>query len=278
MDKIFRLWEAKPPGALGEDLLRDIPFLTAYWPNAERRSGASIIVCPGGGYGGLMDYEGRDYALWLNDRGITAFVLNYRLATHGYRHPVITNDLVRAVRFVRAHALKWGLEPSRIGVIGSSAGGHLAAMSLVHFDAGLENAADPIERVSSRPDFGILCYAVLSMGSAIGHDGSKMNLLGPDPKPEDIDYLSAELQVKKETPPCFIFHTQADEIVKVDNALHFAAALVAQEVPVSLHIYPTGLHGVALGFKDYVTGDKRPLHPWTLELDGWLRNYGFISV
>jgi len=278
MDKIFRLWEMKPPGALGDDPLRDIPFLTAYWPGADRRSGASIIVCPGGGYGGLMDYEGRDYALWLNDRGITAFVLNYRLATHGYRHPVITNDLVRAVRFVRAHALKWGLEPSRIGVIGSSAGGHLAAMSLVHFDAGLENADDPVERVSSRPDFGILCYAVLSMGSAIGHDGSKKNLLGPDPKPEDIDYLSAELQVKKETPPCFIFHTQADEIVKVDNALHFAAALIAQEVPVSLHIYPTGLHGVALGFNGYETGDKRPLHPWTLELDGWLRNYGFTSL
>ena len=277
MDKTFRLWEMKPPGALGEDPTRDIPFLTAYWPKADRRSGASVIVCPGGGYGGLMDYEGRDYALWLNDRGITAFVLNYRLATHGYRHPVITNDLVRAVRFVRTHALKWGLETSRVGVMGSSAGGHLAAVSLVHFDAGLENAKDPIERASSRPDFGILCYAVISMGPAIGHDGSKKNLLGPDPKPEDIDYLSAELQVKKETPPCFVFHTQADEIVKVDNALHFAAALVAHDVPVSLHIYPTGPHGIALGFKGYESGDKRPLHPWTIELEGWLRNYGFTS-
>jgi acetyl esterase/lipase len=215
--------------------------------------------------------------MWLNDRGIAAFVLAYRLGSHGYRFPVITNDLVRAMRFVRAGSPKWGLDASRIGVMGSSAGGHLASTLLVHFDPGMENSDDPIEAASSRPDFGILCYPVISMGP-LTNVGCRENLLGPQPRSEDIDFLSSELHVKQDTPPCFLWITQDDKMVKVENVLVFAAALVAQGVPMSLHIYPSGPHGIALGFKGYQTDDKRPLHPWTGELDGWLRNSGFSST
>lgn len=270
MDQIFRLWETAAPGAHGNDPARDIPFLTVFWPAADQRNGTSVIVCPGGGYGGLADYEGRDYALWLNDRGITAFVLNYRLGSHGYRFPVITNDLVRAMRLVRAHSPAWGLDASRIGVMGSSAGGHLASTLLVHFDSGANESSDPVERVSSRPDFGILCYPVISMSPPYGHEGSKRNLLGSEPTAEEVDYLSTERHVKKDTPPCFLWHTQADQMVKVENILVFASALISCGVPLSLHVYPSGLHGIALGFKGYQTHDERPLHPWTRELETWL--------
>jgi acetyl esterase/lipase len=275
MEQIIRLWQTTAPGARGQDPDRDIPFLTPYWPMASGETGASVIVCPGGGYGGRADYEGRDYALWLNERGIAAFVLNYRLGSHGYRFPVITNDLVRAMRVVRANSAGWGLDGARIGVMGSSAGGHLASTLLVHFDSGASEAADPVERVSSRPDFGILCYPVISMVPPWGHEGSKRNLLGPEPSIEEADYLSTEKHVRKDTPPCFIWHTQDDEMVRVENALVFASALMACGVPTSLHIYPSGPHGLALGFKGCQTNDARPLHAWTRELDEWLRLNGY---
>ncbi len=275
MNDVLRLWKKSAPGALGDDPARDVPTITAYRPQAAA-GGASIIICPGGGYGGLMDYEGRDYALWLNDRGITAFVLNYRLGTQGYRFPIITGDLTRAIRLVRYQAGEWGLDPSKIGVMGSSAGGHLAATSMVHFDAGNPQAEDRVERVSSRPDFGILCYAVISMG-ALTDPGSRQNLLGPEPRPEDIEYLSTERQVKTDSPLCFIWHTQADAAVKVENAMAFASACFTQNVPTSLHIYPEGPHGVALGFKGYEHGDSRPTHPWTKELEQWFKQYGLSS-
>ena len=193
------------PGALGKED-KDIPTLTAYMPDPAKATGAAIVICPGGGYGGLAPHEGGQYARFLNEYGIAGFVLKYRLGPDGYRHPAMLHDAARAVRTVRANAGEWKLDPKRIGIMGSSAGGHLASTLLTHFDAGKPDAADPIERQSSRPDLGILCYAVISMGE-LGHRGSRNNLLGKDPSPELVRELSNELHVTKDTPPCFIWHT-----------------------------------------------------------------------
>lgn len=175
----FPLWAGSPPGALGTDPVKDIPTLTPFFPAADKATGGAVVVCPGGGYGGLASHEGRDYALWLNQHGIAAFVLKYRLGSAGYRHPVMMGDLKRAVRYVRAKAADWKLDPKRIGVMGSSAGGHLASTAVTHFDTGKGDAPDPIERASSRPDLGILCYPVITMGPNT-HNGSKNNLLGKE--------------------------------------------------------------------------------------------------
>jgi acetyl esterase/lipase len=158
--------------------------------------------------------------------------------------------------------------------MGSSAGGHLVSTIVTQFDAGAPGAPDPIERESSRPDLGILCYPVISMGP-LGHDESRRNLLGPDPAPGLVEHLSSERRVTPATPPCFLFHTQADEAVPVENTLAFASALQASRVPFSLHVYPLGPHGVGLGAIGYRPGDPRPLHPWTRELHGWLHGLGF---
>lgn len=266
----FPLWPDGAPGALGKED-KDIPTLTPYFANAVKATGASIVICPGGGYGGLAPHEGFQYALWLNEQGIAGFVLKYRLGSGGYRHPIMLQDAARAVRYVRANAEKWKLDPKRIGVMGSSAGGHLASTMLTHFDAGDANAKDPIDRVSSRPDLGILCYAVISMGPNT-HAGSKKNLLGPDPSPELVALLSNEKQVTKETPPCFIWHTWDDQAVKVENALEFATALRQKGVSFSLHIYPKGRHGLGLGTGQW---DPSARLPWTTECALWLQEQGF---
>ena len=266
----FPLWPDGAPGALGKED-KDIPTLTPYFANPAMATGAAIVICPGGGYGGLAPHEGFQYALWLNEQGITGFVLKYRLGSGGYRHPAMLQDAARAVRYVRANAEKWKLDSKRIGVMGSSAGGHLASTILTHFDAGDANAKDLIDRISSRPDLGILCYAVISMGP-LTHAGSKKNLLGPDPSPELVELLSNEKQVTRETPPCFVWHTWEDSAVKVENALEFAAALRRNSVPFSLHIYPKGRHGLGLG-----TGQWDPASrlPWTTECALWLKEQGF---
>lgn len=266
----FPLWPDGAPGALGE-ADKDIPTLTPYFADPSIATGASMVICPGGGYGGLAPHEGFHYALWLNEQGVSAFVLKYRLGSSGYRHPAMLNDAARALRAVRASAEKWNLDPNRIGVMGSSAGGHLASTLLTHFDAGDPQAADPIERVSSRPDLGVLCYAVISMGP-MTHGGSKRNLLGDDPSHELVELLSNEKQVTPDTPTCFIWHTWDDGAVKVENALDFAAALRRNEVPFSLHIYPKGRHGLGLG-----TGAWNPEAriPWTRECALWLKEQGF---
>src|SRR6185295_9341961 len=155
----FPLWPDGAPGALGKET-KDIPTLTLFLTDPAKASGAAIVICPGGGYGGLADHEGSQYARWLNEQGIAGFVLKYRLGSAGYRHPVMLQDAARAVRTVRARAKEWQLDDKRIGLMGSSAGGHLASTLLTHFDPGKADAADPIERVSSRPDLGILCYPV----------------------------------------------------------------------------------------------------------------------
>ena len=272
----FPLWAKDTPGTLGTDPVKDIPTLTPYYPAADKATGAAVIICPGGGYGGLAGHEGRDYALFLNQHGIAGFVLKYRLGSAGYRHPVMMGDVNRAVRYVRAQAAAWKLDPKRIGVMGSSAGGHLASTAVTHFDAGQAEAADAIDRASSRPDLGILCYPVISMG-LLTHGGSKNNLLGKEPSEALVKLLSNELQVTRDTPPCFIWHTWEDKAVKVENALEFAAALQRNGVPFDLHIYQKGSHGLGLGVKGWEP-DKTPataLHPWTHDLAVWLKVQGF---
>jgi acetyl esterase/lipase len=271
----FPLWPAGAPGALGT-APRDIPTLTPFFPAPEKATGAAMIVCPGGGYQHLAAHEGETYAQWLNDHGITAFVLKYRLGSDGYRHPAMLQDAARAVRLVRARAAEWNLDPKRVGIIGSSAGGHLASTLLTHFDTGNPDAIDPIDRVSSRPDLGILCYAVITMGP-LTHSGSKKNLLGTNAPPELVQELSNELHVTKNTPPCFIWHTSEDKTVPVENSLLFAAALRNAGVPFDLHIYQKGAHGLGLGVHQYSPNDPSKLLPWTSDCIYWLKLQGFAK-
>ncbi len=260
-----RLWEGDAPGALGQDA-KDIPTLTPYLAGPDRATGAAIVICPGGGYGGLAGHEGKDYALWLNELGVAGFVLKYRLGSQGYRHPAMLQDAARAVRLVRARAEEWKIDPRRVGIMGSSAGGHLASTLLTHYAVGQATAEDPVERQSSRPDLGILCYAVISMGPNT-HQGSKHNLLGPNPSAALVELLSNELQVTTDTPPCFVWHTWEDTAVKVENSLEFAGALQRHRVPFDLHIYQKGRHGIGLAGG----------HPWTKDCAYWLREQGFAK-
>jgi acetyl esterase/lipase len=266
----FPLWAGDAPGALGKEA-KDIPTLTPYFAPAGKATGAAIIICPGGGYVSLAPHEGFHYALWLNEQGVAGFVLKYRLGSGGYRHPAMMQDVQRAIRYVRANAEKWKLDPNRIGVMGSSAGGHLAATALTHFDAGEQESTDPIDRVSSRPNLGILCYPVITMG-ADTHSGSMHNLLGDKPDPNSITLLSNEKQVTRDTPPVFLFHTFEDSTVKVENTLEFAAALRRSGVPFALHIYTKGNHGMGLGSAQWDPGNR---HEWTYECALWLKEQRF---
>jgi len=262
------LWNDGAPGALGS-AEHDIPTITPILPDPDKATGAAIVVCPGGGYSGLADHEGTAYANWLARHGIAGLLLKYRLGSHGYRHPVMLNDAERALRLARHHATEWNIDPQRVGIIGSSAGGHLASTLVTHFDAGNPASTDPVERHSSRPDLGILCYGVLTMGEHT-HEGSKKNLLGENPADELIHHLSNERQVSEGTPPCFVWHTWEDLAVKVENSLDFAAALRAAGVRFELHIYELGGHGIGLGPKDAP-------HRWAEDCLAWLRERGFAA-
>jgi acetyl esterase/lipase len=266
------LWPDGAPGALGT-ADKDVPTLTPYLVTApaDAKPVAAVVICPGGGYGSLAAHEGRDYALFLNELGISGFVLKYRLGSGGYRHPVMLNDAARAVRTVRARASEWNVDPQRVGIMGSSAGGHLASTLLTHFEAGNASATDPIERVSSRPDLGILCYAVISFGK-FTHSGSRNNLLGSNPSEDLINLLSNELQVTAQTPPTFLWHTVEDKAVPVENSLQFAEALRKNGVPFDLHLYEKGGHGLGLGTREWNPAKR---HPWTQDLAFWLSERGF---
>jgi acetyl esterase/lipase len=269
------LWPDGAPGARGKED-KDIPTLTALYPAPEKATGAAMVICPGGGYGGLAPHEGEAYAMFLRDHGVAGFVLKYRLGSAGYRHPVMLQDVSRALRTVRANAEKWKLDPKRIGIIGSSAGGHLASTLLTHFDSGKPDSEDPIERQSSRPDLGILCYPVITMGEKT-HAGSKANLLGDNPSPELVKELSNELHVTKDTPPTFLFATAEDKVVPVENSLMFAEALSEAGVPFDLHIYQKGPHGMGLGFHVYAPYDPAKLHPWTQDCLFFLKQHEFVK-
>lgn len=271
----IRLWDGDAPGALGQ-ADHDVPTLTPYLPAEGKASGTAIVVCPGGGYGGLAGHEGEGYAKWLADNGISAFVLKYRLGSKGYRHPVMLGDASRAIRLVRAKAADWKIDPKRIGIMGSSAGGHLASTAVTHFDAGKADAADAIEKQSSRPDFGILCYAVISMEDGVTHGGSKRNLLGDKPDPALVELLSNERQVTKQTPPCFVWSTGEDKAVPVRNSLQFVMALEQAGIAYDFHVYQKGQHGIGLseGRNGVPAGE---VHPWGKDLLFWLRQNGWTK-
>ena len=261
----FPLWAKDVPGALGNEE-KDNPTLTVFKPAEGTASGAAMVICPGGGYGGLAQHEGKDYAEWLAKHGVTCFVLKYRLGSAGYRHPVMLGDAARAVRLVRSQADKFGIDPKRIGIMGSSAGGHLASTLLTHFDEGNSEASDLVERQSSRPDLGILCYPVITLGE-FTHAGSKKNLLGEHPSEELVNLLSNELQVTTNTPPTFLWHTYEDTGVVPQNSMLFAMALQKNKVPYELHVYEKGRHGIGLA-----NG-----HPWTEQCLRWLKLRGFVK-
>lgn len=263
------LWDGAAPGALGtEDA--DRPTLTLYRANG-RGSGAGVIVAPGGGYGNLaMNHEGRQVANWLNSLGVTAFVLKYRLGPK-YRHPIELGDAQRAIRLVRTRAQEYGVLADRVGIMGFSAGGHLASTAATHFDSGNASASDPIDRAGSRPDFLVLGYPVISFDSAITHAGSLRNLLGDTPDAALVQLLSNELQVTAQTPPAFIFHTNADTGVVAENSIRFYLALRKAKVPAELHVFETGPHGVGLAMGDPA------LSAWPTLLANWMRGRGLLA-
>ena len=264
----FPLWENGAPGALGHDD-SDIPMLT-YYP-AAHGAPTAVIIAPGGGYRGLeMNYEGRQVANWLNAVGISAFILKYRLGPR-YHHPIELGDAQRAIRLVRAHAADYGLKPDRIGMLGFSAGGHLTSTAETHFDNGNPNAADPIDRVSSRPDFAVLCYTVVSMTAPYSHRGSAQALLGDSPDPKLLEDLSNETRVTPQTPPTFIFSTSEDTTVPSENSVAFYLALHKANVPAELHIFQKGRHGVGLALGDPALGE------WPTLLLHWLRGLGLLE-
>jgi acetyl esterase/lipase len=264
----IRLWTDAAPGAIGNEPA-DVPTITPYLPPRERATGAAVVVCPGGGYQHLADHEGGPVAEWLNSIGVAAFVLKYRIAPR-YHHPAPMLDAGRALRAVRARAAEWGIDPHRIGILGFSAGGHLASTAATHFDAGRADSADPIERVSSRPDLVILIYPVITMREQT-HGGSRRNLIGEHPDPQLIAFMSNDEQVTKETPPAFLIHTVNDAVVPVENSLLFAAALRRAGVPYEMNLYERGPHGFGLAPNDAV------LSSWAERCADWLRLHGFAA-
>jgi acetyl esterase/lipase/ketosteroid isomerase-like protein len=270
-DREFHLlWPEGAPGAVGTEA-SDKPKLTVYRASAEDANGASVVVCPGGGYGRLAaDHEGKQVAEWLNSLGVSAFVLQYRLGPR-YHHPAPLQDAQRAIRMVRARASEWAIDPGRVGILGFSAGGHLASTAATHFDDGRADAADPIERQGSRPDFAVLLYPVISLEGAPAHLGSRRNLLGDPADPALVELLSNERQVTARTPPTFLFHTADDPAVPVANSLLFFEALRAKDVSGELHVFAHGKHGVGLAQSD------RALSSWPRLCALWLEQEGFFG-
>jgi acetyl esterase/lipase len=264
------LWQGKAPGAQG-DADADTPTLTIYMPPSTAGPMTAVVIAPGGGYRSLsMNKEGRLPASYLNSLGIAAFVLKYRLGPT-YHHPVELGDIQRAVRTLRARAAEWHLDPARIGVMGFSAGGHLAATISSRYDEGNMAATDPIERASSRPDFAILGYPVITLTEAWTHQGSKTMLLGEKPDPALARSLSAETQVTAKTPPTFLFHTNADTTVPVENSVQYFLALRKAGVPAEMHIFKDGAHGAGLALQDPA------LSEWPKVLANWLRASGLLK-
>jgi acetyl esterase/lipase len=245
------------------------PSIEVRLPSRGNATGQAVVVCPGGGYNSLAyDWEGTDFAGWLNSRGIAAIILSYRLPVDGdlaqekWLVPLL--DAQRAIRLTRAHAADWGIDPAKIGIMGFSAGGHLASTAGTRFDAGDPEAADPVERFSSRPDFMILVYPVISFSTVAAHSGSRRALIGEDPSEDLVNRYSNELQVTAETPPTFLVHAADDGAVPVQNSLLFYNALLAHNVPGEMHIYPHGGHGFSFAF------DKGRVQDWTFLCARWM--------
>jgi acetyl esterase/lipase len=263
------LWPDGAPGAHG-DADEDKPALTLYPVSGGKKTDVGVVVCPGGSYHNLaMDHEGTQVAEWLNERGVSAFLLRYRLGPK-YHHPIELWDAQRAIRYVRTHANEFGIRPNRIGIWGFSAGGHLASTTGTHFDMGDRDAKDPVDRPSSRPDFMILAYPVITMEAPYVHLGSRDNLLGEKPDPRLVASLSNQAQVTSETPPTFLFHTSDDDVVPVQNSIEFYLALRKAGVPAEMHIYLHGRHGVGLA------QNEPELRSWPDRLFDWMKAQGLL--
>ncbi|MDR3634692.1 MAG: alpha/beta hydrolase [Isosphaeraceae bacterium] len=276
--QVVKLWPEGAPGAQGTEAA-DVPTLTVYLPKAELATGASVVICPGGGYGmHAVEHEGTQVAEWLNSLGVAGFVLKYRLGPR-YHHPAMLQDASRAIRTVRARAQEWSLDPKRVGIIGFSAGGHLASTAGTHFDAGKPDAKDTVERLSSRPDVVILIYPVVALATPYAHTGSRRNLLGENPPTELVESLSNETQVTKETPPTFLAHTNADTGVVAENSILFVLALRKAGVPVEFHLFEKGQHGLGLGSgsKQFRIAPDPAFSAWPGLCATWLKGRGFLE-
>ena len=268
--KTERLWPNGAPGAVGTDDL-DTPSITFYQPAKPQATGTLVVICPGGGYRALaMDHEGHQVARWLTTRGVAAAIVKYRLGPR-YRHPAPLQDVLRAIRLVRSRAAELGVRPDRIGVMGFSAGGHLASSAATLFDLADARAKDGLEAVSSRPDFAILGYPVIVFGADVTHKGSQQHLLGDTPSADLVGLLSTDRQVTAKTPPTFLFHTNEDAGVPPQNSVAFYLALKNAGVPAELHIYEKGAHGVGLAPAD------RELSTWPDRMLGWMRGRGLMN-
>jgi len=272
----LKLWAGDAPEAGGTDAI-DSPVIQLYRADSETPT-AVIVILPGGGYGGLaMDHEGRQIASWCNKMGVTAAVCVYRHrggggnGGKGYGHPVPMLDAQRAIRTVRANAANWNIDAARIGIIGFSAGGHLASTVSTHHDQGNPSSEDAIERVSSRPDFAILAYPVISFDKPFTHRGSQKNLLGENPDPALVASLSNESMVNAQTPPTFLFHTAEDTAVPVANSIVYFTALQAAHVPSEMHIFEKGPHGVGLA------AGLPGADAWPNLCKAWLRSHKIIE-
>ena len=263
------LYQESAPQSKGTEG-HDMPRIFPYLPDRSSGLTGAVIICPGGGYAGLaMQHEGTNEAIYFQQHGVAAFVLLYRLPLDGYRHPVPLMDAQRAVRFVRSKAADYNIDPAKIGVMGFSAGGHLASTLETHFDSGNPQAVDPIDRLSCRPDFAILVYPVISMKDGLTHAGSRENLLGPNPDPALVANLSNEIQVTAKTPPTIFFNAVDDPTVHIENSREMYAALQKAGVPSVLHEYPKGGHGFGYG----AVPDNSP-PGWMDTLLDWLKSQG----
>jgi acetyl esterase/lipase len=279
---IVPLWEGDPPNyrETGEVTIWDTadivrvrnvqkPDIAVFLPSKKNATGEAVVICPGGGYGILAyDWEGSDIARWLNSQGIAAFVLKYRLP--GSKSNIVPHksplmDAQRAMRMVRSNAAAWNIDPGKIGIMGFSAGGHLASTLSTHYDAGDLSNSDPVEQLSCRPDFSILVYPVISFTEEFQHSGSRRNLVGEDADESLVKYYSNELQVNEDTPPAILIHSDDDEAVPVENSIAYYKALRANKVSSELHIYPYGGHGYSLAI------GQGHLATWPDRVIQWIR-------
>jgi acetyl esterase/lipase len=265
-------WAADMLSGRQPDLILDAtlpaqPSITAHLPVIGTATGAAIIVCPGGGYGGLtMGPEGHDTAAWFAEHGVAGIVLKYRLpVAHGADHGAPLEDAHHAITMVRAHAAEWGIDAHRVGILGYSAGGHLASTAGTHFDG------------ATRPDFMLLIYPVITMGEH-GSGGTRTNLLGPHPDPTLVAFYSNELQVTKDTPPAFLVHAEDDHGVSPLNSVNFYLAMQAAGVPVELHVYETGDHGMKSGAGWGIGGPTKNIaSSWPDRAIEWMRQRGVLG-
>lgn len=265
------VWPGKAPGAR-DDSWRAKPMMTIYQPLKEDANGTAVVICPGGAYMMIaIDHEGHTIAKWLGSIGVTGIVLRYRHGGHGYRHPIPLQDAQRAIRTIRHKAKELNVDPNRIGVMGFSAGGHLASTAGTHFDKGKPDAADPVEKAGSRPDFMILGYPVITLKKPFTHWGSRVNLVGNRGDDALVNSLCNETQVTAKTPPTFLFHAKDDGAVPPQNSIEFYRALVKNKVKAEIHLYKQGGHGFGLGRKG------TPCAAWPARCAKWLRGMKLLK-